>query len=284
MLGVSVVTWCCWLSLTGIFVLRTRLQTLGTMDDVLRIALAGLFANLLAAGGMSFPNLLITMGAILACVCPCPRALDVPSWLRRFALPALAVVGWCVLQWTTYLPVLSASARETESLATQGKIETMVAALQAASDADPLSFDLALERARLRNQWFLEQPTKTRFRLVQEDFAEAIAKNRRSYAPHALLAEASAEASRLLADRSFAKEAVEHFQAAIERYPNSNVLHAELAIALTQSGDEQAAAREAREALRLDDLTPHADKKLARIRLGDQSNQSLDDLAKQLAK
>jgi hypothetical protein len=50
---------------------------------------------------------------------------------------------------------------------------------------------------------------------------------------------------------------------ATQLYPNSAMRHAELAIASESLGDLKSAHEEAQEALRLDELTPHPDKKLS---------------------
>jgi Flp pilus assembly protein TadD len=57
-------------------------------------------------------------------------------------------------------------------------------------------------------------------------------------------------------------EAVVHLQKAVELYPNSAVREADLALALRLAGDSEGFAQHAEAALRLDEATPHAAKKL----------------------
>ena len=57
-------------------------------------------------------------------------------------------------------------------------------------------------------------------------------------------------------------QAVQHYRQALDLYPNSAVCRAELAEALLSAGDREGYRQEAEEALRLDGLTPHVDKKL----------------------
>ncbi len=64
------------------------------------------------------------------------------------------------------------------------------------------------------------------------------------------------------AERSFLKKAVDAYRQAVRCYPNSAILHADLAWALHLDGDVAAAKATAAEALRLDDANPHADQKL----------------------
>jgi tetratricopeptide (TPR) repeat protein len=61
-----------------------------------------------------------------------------------------------------------------------------------------------------------------------------------------------------------AAKAVESFARGVELYPNHAAGHAHLAMALAAAGEAQRAADEAREALRLDETTPHLDQKLPR--------------------
>jgi hypothetical protein len=60
----------------------------------------------------------------------------------------------------------------------------------------------------------------------------------------------------------FATRAVHAYRQAVLLYPNSNILHAQLAWALRLAGEQPAARREAAEALRLDRLVPHPELKL----------------------
>jgi tetratricopeptide (TPR) repeat protein len=56
--------------------------------------------------------------------------------------------------------------------------------------------------------------------------------------------------------------AAAYYRRAVELYPNLAILRGEYAMVLPATGDESAAAKEARTALELDLMTPHADKKL----------------------
>jgi tetratricopeptide (TPR) repeat protein len=63
-------------------------------------------------------------------------------------------------------------------------------------------------------------------------------------------------------DREHLDRAVAMYRRAVELYPTSATGRAKLAVALNAAGRRGEARREAREALRLHGLTPHADKKL----------------------
>jgi tetratricopeptide (TPR) repeat protein len=58
------------------------------------------------------------------------------------------------------------------------------------------------------------------------------------------------------------REAVLAYRRAVDLYPSNGPHRAKLALALRAAGDEAGFRHEAARALRLDDLTPHADKKL----------------------
>ncbi len=57
-------------------------------------------------------------------------------------------------------------------------------------------------------------------------------------------------------------QAMAAYHRAVELYPNNALYHAELALALRQTGDHAGFRREADAALRLDDRNPHEEKKL----------------------
>ncbi len=59
------------------------------------------------------------------------------------------------------------------------------------------------------------------------------------------------------------RDAVDHYQRAVELYPNHAMGRALLARALEEANEHEHAADEAKEALRLDGITPHADMKLS---------------------
>lgn len=69
-------------------------------------------------------------------------------------------------------------------------------------------------------------------------------------------------------DASYLQRAIEHFEAAAKLYPNDAMTHANLAMVynLLDENDPRAVAA-ANEALRLDDLCPHEERKLANRRL-----------------
>jgi tetratricopeptide (TPR) repeat protein len=64
------------------------------------------------------------------------------------------------------------------------------------------------------------------------------------------------------ADRRFLNRAIEAYRQAVRCYPHSAILQAHLAWTLHLGGDATAAQAAAADALRLDDLNPHADQKL----------------------
>jgi tetratricopeptide (TPR) repeat protein len=65
-------------------------------------------------------------------------------------------------------------------------------------------------------------------------------------------------------DRQHLDEAIQAYRNSIQLYPNGSLGHAQLAWAYHWAGDDQEAAREAENALRLDALNPHTERKLAR--------------------
>jgi tetratricopeptide (TPR) repeat protein len=71
------------------------------------------------------------------------------------------------------------------------------------------------------------------------------------------------QAYRQLGDAAALRQAVEAYQEAVERYPNHSFARAQLAWALHLAGEQEQASAAAAEALRLDELNPHQEQKLA---------------------
>jgi len=73
-----------------------------------------------------------------------------------------------------------------------------------------------------------------------------------------------------------AEKAIDYYRRAVDLYPNSGMCHAKLALAYIAAGREEDFRKSADKALRLDDLTPHKDKKLPR-ELRDELPRTQDD-------
>ena len=246
---------------------------------VLAIGLVVLLVNLLASGGVGFPGVAGTLWVLIALALNLSGAEDrrTLSWSAAVAGLVVTVALAFACHKTAYAPVLRSQAvmrraeRERDGVA-------QIFMLKRAAEYDSLSAAPSEQLASVALQQWLENPVPesrmlgafskatqvalelapnaaTLWREVGEQYltigqrlTEAFGKNRDP-------------ACRDRAGWAFDR-AAEHYRRAVELYPNSAACRAGLAEALLAAGDPEGAAEQAEEALRLDDLTPHADKKL----------------------
>jgi hypothetical protein len=224
-----------------------------------------LLVALLATGGIGLPSVAGTLWLLLALGLGgrWPRVL--PSYAAWSALAvgiALAVTCYT----TAYSPVLNCQANL--RLAERDSARA-VEHLAAAAMADPLAAEpwRQLAAIEFENWWQHPNSEETILRSTQasgkalklapNSAAIWLASGDRAYrasfktdqsgkrlAPHAIV------------------YSVDAYRAAARLYPNSAVYHAKLAEAYRAAGDPSAFRQEAENALRLDDATPHLDKKL----------------------
>jgi hypothetical protein len=225
------------------------------------IGVAVLLLNLAAAGGIGFAGvggslwLLIALGLTLA------EADDgrwLPGW-TAFTLLAGAVAVAFACYATGYGPVLRSQSLIRLAQTHPRQMENYL--LEAAND-DPLSAEPWSQLAAIAFAEWSASPTSDSLRRFNLYTAEMLRR-----APN------SSAAWQTAGDRAFqvygrtgqspALEGAEiAMRKAAELYPNSAVNRAKLAIVLRAAGKEADYEAERRSALRLDELTPHLDKKL----------------------
>jgi O-antigen ligase/tetratricopeptide (TPR) repeat protein len=221
--------------------------------------------NLLAAGGITFAGVSLTLWLLLAMSLNTVENQQ-PARLRpRAVVGVLVGVTWLLLvlcHQTAYDPVLRSKAHLAEAGAAVqlGRIED---ALLRAAAADPHSSEPWHKLAALRHQqWILtSNPTKG------EEFAEAVEQMLQRN-PRYSSFQLQVGHWQLLAFRATDRQ--EHIQSAIEAYdraetlyPNHSLGRAHAAWAAFLANDPQNASVKANAALQLDDLNPHREQKLA---------------------
>jgi len=228
------------------------------------IAALVLAVNLLAAGGIAFPGvagslwLLLALGLVVA-------GADMPAQplsARATALSlGLMLAAGCAFLWSDYLPAMNCRlallrAQTAEKPADQRML------LKSAAEADPLSDEPWNQLAAIDRASWASRENPSAFARWERAIREAAARR-----PHwAAAREQAGDAYKQAFDRdrrrSDLDEAVAWYEQAVGLYPNRAANHAKLAIALAAAGDADRARQAAAEALRLDELTPHADQKL----------------------
>jgi hypothetical protein len=111
----------------------------------------------------------------------------------------------------------------------------------------------------------------------------AIARDRRSAGEQRRLGAWLLEAHRALENPAYLPLALAALERAVELYPNDSSGRAELAWAYHLAGDDERAADQAAEALRLDDLNPHEERQLQRQDLFRQRAYLPEDSPRRLA-
>jgi O-antigen ligase len=261
----------------GAVVVCPLLQTRELPATALRVVTGVLLLNLLAAGGIGFPNVAILL-ALLGALCAGPPpalSADAPSpasWhaAASYAVFAASIVACLACYLMAYSPVMYANTRlmEADDLAAQGDPLQALLRLDEAAAGDRWSSEPWARAASIELQRFLAAPNVATFASCQKALEEAIARNPRSPLLHQAAGDAYLAAYRVTSSPAYLDSAILFYRGAVQRYPNSSGHHARLAWAC-HLAEQPVAVEEAREALRLDALSPHKDKKLAREPLRD---------------
>jgi len=225
------------------------------------IGVVVLLVNLLAAGGIGMPGvagslwLLMGVGLNLA---EGPRRQTTSRAVALAALGvAVALAIACYL--SAYGPVLR--CRGLMRLAQRDPVRAAQHLADAAA-ADPLDANPWQQLAAITFDRWRRQPTDRGFERFEQcnaaalklvpNFSRAWLRSGQWYG------RAFAASGR----RQQIDKAIEAHRRAVQLYPNSALHRAQLALALKAAGDDAAFRIEADEALRLDQITPHEEKKL----------------------
>jgi hypothetical protein len=241
------------------------------------VAGIALLVNLLAAGGIGYPGvgqfvwllaaLVLNAGSDpgfngetrLALSCRGQRGLV------TVALAAvLLLVGACYV--TMYRPVLAAR----QDLEESREVTTAAAAKRAltrAVAADPWWGEPWEFLAELESRQWIAASSDERLAAFFASRDGLLARDRDSSRVYRLCGDWLLEMFAASKRADLGAEAVHAYTKAVELYPHSGILHAQLAWACHVTGAEEQARKHADEALRLDALTPHSEFKLARQRV-----------------
>jgi len=235
-------------------------------------AMGVLLVNLLAAGGISFPGVGMTLWVLIAVITfddPAPlwqltkrRAL---AWLA----PACAVL-LVACHVSAYQPALRRESLLSLAADAQrrGNIAAAAQYAEQAAQADPWSAAPHLHLARLYFDRWRAEADSSAADIVQRIFRHsdaALQRDRHSYLTESAVGYLHLSVqTRQPTEKDSPRKAVRHFQRAVHLYPADAMTHAHLSYAL---GDGELAAAAAEEALRLDALCPHEERKLAHRRL-----------------
>jgi tetratricopeptide (TPR) repeat protein len=270
------------------------------------VVLLVLLINLLAAGAVVFPGVMLTALVIVPVAMQIGRHSaesnrDLPAQpIRSARLPGVlplsrpAAVALCVAAfamaisciWTLYQPVMTSRLQMQIAIAHFQTGETAAAetSARAAAKADSWSPEPWRLLGEIALRKFVNDPSDrawTDFTVFDAEF------QRRNPAHHGQsfqqanwhflawqrchrVSVLTCEGKELSANQpTRLAEALAAYREAINRYPNHALYHAQLAWALRQAGQDEAAHLAADRAKELDDAMPHTDQKLAKRRIVD---------------
>ena len=139
-------------------------------------------------------------------------------------------------------------------------------ALRDACEADPLNSETQLFACQAAiEHWTAATPEQrpALWEAYESERRQSIKIRPRGATQYSTLGEFEFTAYEMSGDPLILKTAIEDFEAAVRLYPNYAQLHADLALALEASGDENGFERHARRALELHEKTDYLDKKLS---------------------
>jgi len=230
-----------------------------------------LLVNLLAAGGIGFPAVAGSLWLLLALGLNTAGADRPPQTLPRISAVAVLVVALAVAvacYATAYGPVLRCQAelRRAQEASAQGNLAAAEKHLRVAVKADPLAAEprhqlVAVAASRWRQKRTAE--TLRQFDRYLDRYDQVLA----DLAPNSSRAwlaagELHEEVYWATGRRGDIDRAIEAYSRAVALYPNSGLCRARLALAHQAASDLRSFRDQADWALRLDEQTPHADKKL----------------------
>ncbi|MEW4454075.1 O-antigen ligase family protein [Bremerella sp. JC817] len=236
----------------------------------LAIALAALLIDLLAAGGIGFPSVAGSLFLLAAVASPSQQTVEVEDWRFKLLPMGCGLVGlMIVILWG----IQPSTGRKTQiSLANmasrRGDWREMEQRAKLASAADLWSKEgPAMEANIYFEGWAnnVDAPLPVRQPLLDafESSLDETFRRAGHYFPlHFSAGNWYLDIYRQSNDPNHLLQGIDHYREAVRLYPNRAIHHAQLAWALHLAGLREESVAEAEEALRLDDLNPHAERRL----------------------
>ena len=239
------------------------------------IGVVVLLLHLSASGGVGNPGVAGSLWLLIALGLNLTAAADRELRLSRpmvLAATALVLVAAIACQWTAYSPVVRSQAALSvaDTFASQQDAQSAWQRLLDAADLDPHSTEPRRRIVyRLAQKWLEQHPSATAQQLstLRAELDTQVQTWLRN-APHSSavrreLGNIYLRLYRASGRREDLLEAIRYYEAAVQRYPHSSLLHAHLAWVHHLAGNTDDARQSAARALELDERTPHQDQKLS---------------------
>jgi len=233
-----------------------------------------LMIHWLASGGFTFPGVAGSFWLLVALTAnqatkPQPKQATAPRgfaarprWWAAGAI-TLTVGALVACYWTGLLPVLALRAALARAANQELNPQTRFGLILQAGAADWASAEPFMAVAELSAQQVRSDPANVEWPQNLVKAARGVmALHGHSSANARQLAHHFRDVYSVTGNIGAAERCVDLARVAAMFYPNSGLLQAEYALALDQVANKKAARRVAQRALELDELTPHADKKL----------------------
>lgn len=241
------------------------------------IAVAALTINLLAAGGISFPSVAGSLLLLAAVASPLQPSVILDDTPRKLLPLGVGAIGLMVV---TLWGIQPSQARRTQMglstlAARRGDWQAMERHAQLATAADTWSKEGPSALASVYFQGWVNNPDaslEVRQPLL-DSFEDALAKTfaraGHSFPLHNTSGEWMLDIYRQSDNPDDLLAAIDHFREATRLFPNRAIHHAQLSWALHLAGLRDESLTHANEALRLDELNPHAERYLNRLKIHD---------------
>ncbi|PQO36535.1 O-antigen ligase family protein [Blastopirellula marina] len=235
----------------------------------LRIAAIVLMINLLAAGGISFPSVAIWLWLIwgLTLGDQDDRQWQLDSFLPRVSVAGAAVLLLYAMATTALFPVMSAYTNIYSAMS--GNFPQQIQYSEAAKAADPYGAEGPQFLANAYFQAWKTRPDPPFIAGAKEAAAETLRRSPRSATVQNWLANNYWQLYQKYQDPAVLQLAIERQQQACRNFPTRGYFHAELAQMYAAAGQKEDAAKEATEALRLNEMHDHSELKFENRRFDD---------------
>ena len=225
------------------------------------IGVVVLLVNLLAAGGIGFAGVAGSFWLLLA-LGLFGKAGGESRPMRPLVAPALALllaILGIICYFTAYRPVLNAQSHAQAAFGDPTQTERH---LLAAALADPLSAQPWRQLAVLSFDAWEKSRNRADLAHFKRYMATALELDDGSSSTWVMSADHYLELYAYTNKEADLDYALVAFHKAVERYPNDSTIRAKYALALRIAGKQEESVKQAETAIELDDLTPHADRKI----------------------